>query len=188
MKIECTVDGSIRDYSTTGNRPENSLTPVHPPIHLAPTRQQSQTPTVAIIVDTPENCQAAKPTTASVETRAQSKIKEEPPRPLDAPAPSGPFERWWGAIRPTFVVCWDDPHTGQRAYQFLLPDIYRRRGKFPPDCEPVNKDDWHHAWHLRVWVPLLDKHAVLMGIQEGVSVVPARDDWPAWIDEVLPRP
>ena len=108
--------------------------------------------------------------------------------PIDAPVPSSAFDRWWGAIHPTFVVCWDDPHTGQRAYQFLLPDIYRRRANFPPDCEPVNKDEWHHAWRLRVWAPLLDKHAVLMGIQEGVSVVPARDDWPDWIDEVLPRP
>ena len=108
--------------------------------------------------------------------------------PMDAPVPSGAFDRWWGAIRPTFVICWDDPHTGQRAYQFLLPDIYRRRGNFPPECEPVNKDDWHHAWQLRVWAPLLDRHAVRMGMQEGVSVVPSRDDWTDWIDEVLPRP
>ena len=108
--------------------------------------------------------------------------------PMDAPVPSGAFDRWWGAIHPTFVICWDDPHTGQRAYQFLLPDIYRRRGTFPPECEPVNKDDWHHAWQLRVWEPLLDKHAVRMGIQEGVSVVPSRDNWTDWIDEVLPRP
>ena len=108
--------------------------------------------------------------------------------PMDAPVPSGAFDRWWGAIHPTFVICWDDPHTGQRAYQFLLPDIYRRRGTFPPECEPVKKDNWYHAWQLRVWDPLLDKHTVRMGIQEGVSVVPSRDNWTDWIDEVLPRP
>ena len=65
--------------------------------------------------------------------------------PIDVPALSGPFERWWGARCPTFVVCWDHPPTGQRAYQFLLPDIYRRRGNFPPECEPVKKDNWYHA-------------------------------------------
>ena len=60
MKIEYIVDGSICDYSATGNRPE-SFAPIHPPIH-ALTRWQSQTciavDTLAIIGDTPENCQA----------------------------------------------------------------------------------------------------------------------------------
>ena len=108
--------------------------------------------------------------------------------PMDAPVPSGAFDRWWGAIHPTFVVCWDDPHTGQRAYQFLLPDILnRRRSSFEPDCD-VFKEEPYHVESLQVWSPLLDKHAVLMGIQEGVSVVPARADWTDWIDEVLPRP
>ncbi len=108
--------------------------------------------------------------------------------PMDAPAPSGAFERWWGAIHPTFVVCWDDPPTGQRAYQFLLPDIAsRRRSSFEPDCN-VFKELPYHVERLKVWAPLLDKHAKLMGIKEGVSVVPTRDDWTDWIDEVLPRP
>jgi len=108
--------------------------------------------------------------------------------PIDAPVPSSAFDRWWGAIHPTFVVCWDDPHTGQRAYQFLLPDISnRRRSSFEPDCD-VFKEEPYHVESLRVWSPLLDKHAARMGIKEGVRVVPARDDWPDWIDEVLPRP
>ena len=97
--------------------------------------------------------------------------------PMDAPAPSGAFERWWGAILPTFVVCWDDPPTGQRAYQFLLPDIAsRRRSIFEPDCD-VFKELPYHVERLKVWAPLLDKHAKLMGIKEGVSVVPSRHDW-----------
>ena len=61
MKIEYIIDDSIRDYSATGNRPENSFTPIHPPVHPTPTRRISQTrvtpSTVAIIVDTPEDCQ-----------------------------------------------------------------------------------------------------------------------------------
>ena len=124
-------------------------------------------------------------TAAEVES-PENVVFEDVSIPIDAPAPSGPFERWWGAILPTFVVCWDDPHTGQRAYQFLLPDIYNRRANFPSDCEPINDDC--RAWRLRVWSPLLDKYAVRMGIRQGVSVVPDREDWTDWIDEVLPRP
>jgi hypothetical protein len=43
MKIEYIIDDSIRDYSATGNRPENSFTPIHPPVHPTPTRRTSQT-------------------------------------------------------------------------------------------------------------------------------------------------
>ena len=108
--------------------------------------------------------------------------------PMDVLVPSGAFDRWWGAIHPTFVVCWDDPHTGQRAYQFLLPDISnRRRSSFEPDCN-VFKEEPYYVESLRVWSPLLDKHAVLMGVKEGVQVVPTRAGWTDWIDEVLPRP
>ena len=64
MKIEYIIDDSIRDYSATGNRPANSFTPIHPPVHPTPTRRTSQTrvaiSTVAIIVDTPENCQESE--------------------------------------------------------------------------------------------------------------------------------
>ena len=62
MEIEYTIDGSILDYSATGNCPENSFTPIHAPIHPTPTRWTSQTHvavgTWAIIGDTFENCQA----------------------------------------------------------------------------------------------------------------------------------
>ena len=64
MKIEYTVEDSIRDYSATGNRPENSFAPIHAPVHLTTTRRQTQTRVAAgasaIIVDTLENCQAVK--------------------------------------------------------------------------------------------------------------------------------
>ena len=126
--------------------------------------------------------------TAAEVKSPESVIFENVLIPMDAPVPSGAFERWWGAILPTFVVCWDDPHTGQRAYQFLLPDISsRRRSSFEPDCN-VFKEEPYHVESLRVWSPLLDRHAVRMGVKEGVSVVPTRDDWTDWIDEVLPRP
>ena len=42
--------------------------------------------------------------------------------PINPPPPSAAFERWWGAVHPTFVVCWDDPETGVRAYQFIESD------------------------------------------------------------------
>ena len=64
MKIKSTVDGSIRDYSATKNRPENSFAPIHPPVHPTPTRRTSQTGVavgaLAIIGDTLENCQESE--------------------------------------------------------------------------------------------------------------------------------
>ena len=42
---------------------------------------------------------------------------------INPPPPSAPFERWWGGVHPTFIVCWDHPETGWRSYQFLEPNI-----------------------------------------------------------------
>ena len=39
--------------------------------------------------------------------------------PINPPPLSSPFERWWGRVQPTFVVCWDHPETGRRVYQAL---------------------------------------------------------------------
>ena len=75
MKIRCTVDGCNRDYSATGNRPENSFTPIHPPIHPTPTRRTSQirvvSGTLAIIGDTFKDCQAVKNETFVFKSRSQ---------------------------------------------------------------------------------------------------------------------
>ena len=35
--------------------------------------------------------------------------------PINPPPLSSPFERWWGAVYATFIVCWDHPQTGRRA-------------------------------------------------------------------------
>ena len=43
--------------------------------------------------------------------------------PINPPPLSSPFERWWGRVYPTFVVCWDDPQSGRRAYQVLKINI-----------------------------------------------------------------
>ena len=88
---------------------------------------------------------------------------------INPPPPSSPFERWWGAVHPTFVVCWDHPETGLRAYQFLEPHIalasaYEVRNQ--PGCDNFNNP--YFIQTLGVSLPRL-------GIR-------------ADIDEVLPRP
>ena len=89
--------------------------------------------------------------------------------PINPPLPSAAFERWWGAVHPTFVVCWDHPETGQRAYQVLEPYIawasaYEVRNQ--PGCD--NFKNPYFIQTLGVYLPRL-------GIR-------------ADIDEVLPRP
>ncbi len=88
---------------------------------------------------------------------------------INPPPLSSPFERWWGGVHPTFVVCWDDPETGLRAYQFLEPYIalasaYEVRNQ--PGC-----DNFNNPYFIQTL---------------GVSflIFDIRDD----IDEVLPRP
>ncbi|RKU09420.1 hypothetical protein C6502_12955 [Candidatus Poribacteria bacterium] len=89
--------------------------------------------------------------------------------PINPPPLSSPFERWWGGVHPTFVVCWDRPQTGLRAYQFIESDI-RYAGsdevRNHPGCDNFRDTDYMQT--LDVYLPLLD----------------IRDD----IDEVLPRP
>ena len=85
------------------------------------------------------------------------------------PPPSLPFERWWGAVHPTFVVCWDRPETDLRAYQFIESDIMypgSDAAKNHPGCD--NFRDTGYIQTLDVSFPILD----------------VRDD----IDKVLPRP
>jgi hypothetical protein len=88
---------------------------------------------------------------------------------INPPPPSSPFERWWGGVHPTFVVCWDHPETGLRAYQFLEPHIalassYEARNH--PGCDNFRDTDYIQT--LDVSFPHLDIRAD--------------------IDEVLPRP
>ena len=88
---------------------------------------------------------------------------------INPPLPSSPFERWWGGVHPTFVVCWDDPETGLRAYQFLEPHIMhasRDEARNHPGCDKIRDTDY---------IQTLDVSLLFHDI---------RDD----IDEVLPRP
>lgn len=94
------------------------------------------------------------------------------------PPPSSPFERWWGAVHPTFVVCWDHPQTGWRAYQFIEPNIM-----YASTDEAMNQ---HGCDKIRDtdYIQILD-------VSFGVSL-PLRevygDEVYDDIDEVLPRP
>ena len=88
---------------------------------------------------------------------------------INPPPPSSPFERWWGGVHPTFVVCWDHPETGLRAYQFLEPNIMRANtddAKNQHGCDKIRDTDYMQT--LGVYLPEVGRH----------------DD----IDEVLPRP
>ena len=88
--------------------------------------------------------------------------------PITSPLPSSPLDRWWGAVHPTFVVCWDRPETGERAYQFIESDIMHvDEVSNHPGCDEIRDTDGIHA--LEVSFPLL-------GIRDYE------------IDGVLPRP
>ena len=109
--------------------------------------------------------------------------------PIDPPGFSGMFQRWWGGVHPTFIVCWDHPETGQRAYQFLKPSIIHQTEyevADHPHCDYFK--DTASLQTLSVWWPLLDEHARSMGMLHGINVIPDPKNWTDWIDEVLPRP
>ena len=92
------------------------------------------------------------------------------------PSPTG-LERWWGAIHPTFVVCWDNPQTGLRDYQFLAPNIMhtsRYEASNQPSCDKIRDTDYIQTLgSLGSWFPISEVY--------GDEVY---DD----IDQVLPRP
>ena len=88
---------------------------------------------------------------------------------INPPPLSSPFERWWGGVHPTFVVCWDRPQTDLRAYQFIESDIrYAGSDEVTNQhgCDTIRDTDYIQT--LDVYLPLLD----------------IRDD----IDKALPRP
>ena len=88
---------------------------------------------------------------------------------INPPPPTAPFERWWGGVHPTFVVCWDHPEIDLRAYQFIEPNfrhVSRYEASNQPNCDTIRDTDYIQI--LDVPVPI---HSI-------------RDE----IDEVLPRP
>ena len=108
---------------------------------------------------------------------------------INPPPPSAPFERWWGGVHPTFIVCWDHPETGWRSYQFLEPNIMYAssdEAKNHPDCDNFRDTDYIQT--LDVSSPPLVLRAMFMREMLGVSMLPDSDNWRDWVDEVLPRP
>ena len=88
---------------------------------------------------------------------------------INPPPLSSPFERWWGGVRPTFVVCWDHPETGQRAYQDIEINIIYAgtdEASNQPGCDKIRGADYIQT--LGASLPILDIRTE--------------------IDEVLPRP
>ena len=116
---------------------------------------------------------------------------------INPPPPSAEFERWWGAVHPTFIVCWDHPETGSRSYQFLTPHIMYAGSdvaKNYPSCDNFRDTDYIQTldvsssplrWPLRFTRTL---PGVNMLPDPGVNMLPDSDNWRDWIDEVLPRP
>ena len=92
---------------------------------------------------------------------------------INAPPPSSPFERWWGGVHPTFVVCWDHPETGVRAYRVLTPTIMYAdadEARNHPGCDKIRDTDY------------------IQTLAEGIEGPLALENWTDWVDEVLPRP
>ena len=89
--------------------------------------------------------------------------------PINPPPLSSPFERWWGGVYPTFVVCWDNPQTGRRIYQDLVINIIDAgsdEARNQPDCGNFRDTDY------------IQTLGALFGSLHGDK----------GIDEVLPRP
>ena len=111
---------------------------------------------------------------------------------LNPPPPSAPFERWWGGVHPTFVVCWDHPETGWRAYQVLTLNIARasayEEGNHP-GCDKIR--DTGYIQTLDVYLPTGGERGRSVGgglAAAGILGPPAPENWTDWVDEVLPRP
>ena len=109
---------------------------------------------------------------------------------INPPPPSAPFERWWGAVHPTFVVCWDHPETGWRVYQVLTPNImYANEASNHPGCDKIRDTGYIHT--LEVYLPSGGGRGGSMGgglAAAGILGPPAPENWTDWVDEVLPRP
>ena len=116
---------------------------------------------------------------------------------INPPPPSADFERWWGGVHPTFIVCWDHPETGWRSYQFLEPNIMYAgsyEAKNYPGCDNFRDTDYIQTldvsspllrWPLRFTRTL---PGVNMLPDSEVNMLPDSDNWRDWVDEVLPRP
>ena len=110
---------------------------------------------------------------------------------INPPPPSSPFERWWGAVHPTFVVCWDHPETGVRVYQVLTPNIMYAdadEARNQPGCDNFRDTDYIQT--LDVYLPTVGTRTrSMLGMPRVVIPRSASlENWTDWVDEVLPRP
>ena len=109
---------------------------------------------------------------------------------INPPPPSSPFERWWGAVHPTFVVCWDHRETDWRRYQVLTPTImYAGAGEARnhPGCDKIRDTDYIHT--LDVYLPTGGERGRFMFSMWRLATGPsAPENWTDWVDEVLPQP
>ena len=98
--------------------------------------------------------------------------------PINPPPPSSPFERWWGGVHLNFVVCWDHPQTGLRAYQVLTPHIMHAssdEAKNQHGCDKIRDTDY---------IQTLDVSFDVSSLLRKIRGYEVYDD----IDKVLPRP
>ena len=110
---------------------------------------------------------------------------------INPPPPSSPFERWWAAVHPTFVVCWDHPETGVRVYQVLTPTIMSAdadEASNHPGCDNFRDTDYIQT--LDVYLPSVGTRTrSMLGMPRVVIPRSASlDNWTDWVDEVLPQP
>jgi hypothetical protein len=109
---------------------------------------------------------------------------------INPPPPSSPFERWWGGVHPTFVVCWDHPETGVRAYRVLTPTIMYAdadEASNHPGCDKIRDTGYIHT--LDVYLPTGGERGRFMFSMWRLATGPsAPENWTDWVDEVLPRP
>ena len=110
---------------------------------------------------------------------------------INPPPPSSPFERWWGAVHPTFVVCWDHPETGVRVYQVLTPTIMSAdadEASNHPGCDKFRDPDYIRT--LDVYLPTVGTRTrSMLGVPRVIIPRSASlENWTDWVDEVLPQP
>ena len=88
---------------------------------------------------------------------------------VDKPECSREFEKCWGEVHSTFIICWDNSQTGARAYQFARPASTSSPYEIHPGCDvisyhPLSGDLLKLIQRLGVYWPLLDKYAKRMSV------------------------
>ncbi|MCZ6679389.1 MAG: HEAT repeat domain-containing protein [Candidatus Poribacteria bacterium] len=120
------------------------------------------------------------------------------------PAAPNALERCCGEVNPSFILCWDNPQTGQRAYQLMRPQLYTGKNQLGvtadvvlPACETFTHPllQYQFIQGLSVGWPLLDQYIPCQTLIREFLPLPQHGGWlllpenyARWIDEALPRP